>query len=78
VIKSNEIEGEVLDKGPSSFIDSPGASGMDIGALTPASGNGEGVVEMMLDATQEVRHAPDRMNGYLAGMPLFSQPGGAV
>ena len=51
IIKSSEIEGEMLDH------DSVRSSiarrlGMDIGALAPADRNVEGVVEMMLDATQ--------------------------
>lgn len=52
VIKSGEIEGEVLDKNQ---VRSSIARrlGMDIGALTPADRNVEGVVEMMLDATQK-------------------------
>ena len=33
---------------------------MDIGALTPADRNVEGVVEMMLDATQKYDRAADR------------------
>ena len=50
-IKSSEIEGEMLDR------DSVRSSiarrlGMDIGALAPADRNVEGVVEMILDATQ--------------------------
>lgn len=50
VIKSSEIEGETLD------IDQVRSSiarrlGIDIGALTPADRDVEGVVEMMLDAT---------------------------
>jgi Fic family protein len=51
VLKSSEIEGEILDK---EQVRSSIARrlGMDIGALTPASRNIEGVVEMMLDATQ--------------------------
>ncbi len=51
VIKSSEIEGEILDKDQ---VRSSIARrlGMDIGALTPADRNVEGVVEMMLDATQ--------------------------
>ncbi|MGA7178891.1 MAG: Fic family protein [Thiobacillaceae bacterium] len=51
VIKSSEIEGEVLDRDQ---VRSSIARrlGMDIGALTPADRNVEGVVEMMLDATQ--------------------------
>jgi Fic family protein len=54
VVKSSQIEGEVLD------VDQVRSSiarrlGMDIGALTPADRNVEGVVEMMLDATQDFR-----------------------
>ena len=52
VIKSSEIEGETLDK--DQVRSSIGRRlGMDIGALTPAECNVEGVVEMMLDATQK-------------------------
>ena len=51
VLKSSEIEGEVLDRDQ---VRSSIARrlGMDIGGLTPADRNVEGVVEMMLDATQ--------------------------
>lgn len=51
VLKSSEIEGEVLD---SQQVRSSIARrlGIDIGALTPADRNVEGVVEMMLDASQ--------------------------
>jgi len=51
VIKSSEIEGEVLDK---EQVRSSIARrlGLDIGALAPADRNVEGVVEMMIDATQ--------------------------
>lgn len=51
VLKSSEIEGEVLDKAQ---VRSSIARrlGMDIGAVTPADRYVEGVVEMMLDATQ--------------------------
>src|SRR5579862_891019 len=51
VIKSSEIEGERLDKDQ---VRSSLARrlGIDIGALKPADRNVEGVVEMMLDATQ--------------------------
>src|SRR6266850_3391769 len=51
VLRSSEIEGEVLDKNQ---VRSSIARrlGMDIGALSPADRNVEGVVEMMLDATQ--------------------------
>ena len=52
VLKSSEIEGEVLDKDQ---VRSSIARrlGMDIGALAPADRHVEGVVEMMLDATQK-------------------------
>jgi Fic family protein len=51
VLKSSEIEGELLDK---EQVRSSIARrlGMDIGALAPVDRNVEGVVEMMLDATQ--------------------------
>jgi len=52
VLKSSEIEGEVLD---ADQVRSSIARrlGMDIGGLTPAERHVEGVVEMMLDATQK-------------------------
>lgn len=51
VLKSSEIEGEKLDRDQ---VRSSIARrlGIDIGGLTPADRNVEGVVEMMLDATQ--------------------------
>jgi Fic family protein len=51
VLKSSEIEGETLDR---EQVRSSIARrlGLDIGGLTPADRNVEGVVEMMLDATQ--------------------------
>jgi Fic family protein len=51
VLKSSEIEGETLDRDQ---VRSSIARrlGLDIGGLTPADRNVEGVVEMMLDATQ--------------------------
>ncbi|MBI4923874.1 MAG: Fic family protein [Devosia nanyangense] len=51
VLKSSEIEGETLD---SEQVRSSIARrlGMDIGALAPADRDVEGVVDMMLDATQ--------------------------
>jgi Fic family protein len=51
ILKSSEIEGENLDKDQ---VRSSLARrlGMDIGALTPSDRNVEGIVEMMLDATQ--------------------------
>jgi len=50
VIKSSEIEGEVLNRDQ---VRSSVARrlGIDIGALTPADRNVEGIVEMMLNAT---------------------------
>ena len=59
VLKSSEIEGEILDRDQ---VRSSIARrlGMDIGALTPADRDVEGVVEMMLDATQNYDAAADR------------------
>jgi Fic family protein len=52
VVKSSEIEGEILDKDQ---VRSSLARrlGVDIGALTPADRQVEGIVEMMLDATEK-------------------------
>ena len=52
VLKSSEIEGEILDRDQ---VRSSIARrlGIDIGGLTPADRDVEGVVEMMLDATQK-------------------------
>jgi Fic family protein len=52
VVKSSEIEGERLDRDQ---VRSSLARrlGLDIGALAPADRNVDGVVEMMLDATQK-------------------------
>ncbi len=52
VLKSSEIEGEILDQ---EQVRSSIARrlGIDIGALAPADRNVEGVVEMTLDATQK-------------------------
>lgn len=54
VLKSSEIEGELLDR---SQVRSSIARrlGMDIGALTPADRDVEGVVEMMLDAVEKYK-----------------------
>ncbi len=51
VLKSSEIEGEILDR---EQVRSSIARrlGIDAGALRPADRNVEGIVEMMLDATQ--------------------------
>lgn len=69
VIKSSEIEGENLD------IEQVRSSiarrlGMDIGGLIPADRNVEGVVEMMLDATQNYTHplTKDRLCGWHAAL----------
>ncbi|HEY3933726.1 MAG TPA: DUF4172 domain-containing protein [Gemmatimonadales bacterium] len=52
VVKSSEIEGETLDH---EQVRSSIARrlGIDVGALAPADRDVEGVVEMMLDATQQ-------------------------
>ena len=69
VLKSSEIEGEILD------IDQVRSSiarrlGLDIGALTPADRHVEGVVEMMLDATQKYRDplTEERLFGWHAAL----------
>ncbi len=58
VLKSSEIEGEVLDR---EQVRSSIARrlGMDIGGLTAADRNVEGVVEMILDATQHYARSAD-------------------
>jgi Fic family protein len=55
VLKSSEIEGEILDRDQ---VRSSIARrlGIDAGALLPADRNVEGIVEMMLDATQRFDH----------------------
>ncbi len=69
VLKSSEIEGEILD------IHQVRSSlarrlGLDIGALTPADRHVEGVVEMMLDATQKYLEplTEDRLFGWHAAL----------
>src|SRR5262245_6470520 len=54
VLKSSEIEGEILDHDQ---VRSSIARrlGIDIGGLTPADRDVEGIVEMMLDATQKYK-----------------------
>ncbi|MEO5898471.1 MAG: Fic family protein [Vicinamibacterales bacterium] len=52
VLKSSEIEGEHLD-GDQVRSSVARRLGMEIAGLTPADGHVEGVVEMMLDATQQ-------------------------
>ncbi|TWB93197.1 Fic family protein [Bradyrhizobium macuxiense] len=69
VVKSSEIEGEILDRDQ---VRSSIARrlGMDIGALTPAERHVEGVVELMLDATQKYEQAltADRLFGWHAAL----------
>jgi len=69
VLKSSEIEGEILNQ---EQVRSSIARrlGMDIGALTPASRDIEGVVEMMLDATQNYDQplTRERMFGWHAAL----------
>jgi Fic family protein len=69
VLKSSEIEGEILDRDQ---VRSSIARrlGMDIGALPPADLNVEGVVEMMLDATQNFKSelSDERLFGWHASL----------
>jgi adenylylsulfate kinase-like enzyme len=57
VLKSSEIEGEILDKDQVRFSIAR-RLGMDVAALPSADRNVEGVVEMMLDATQKCEASP--------------------
>lgn len=69
VLKSSEIEGEILDPGQ---VRSSIARrlGMDIAGLVPADRDVEGVVEMMLDATQRftVPLSAERLFGWHASL----------
>jgi len=69
VIKSSEIEGEVLNRDQ---VRSSVARrlGIDIGALTPADRNVEGIVEMMLDATEKYEEplTPERLFSWHAAL----------
>lgn len=69
VLKSSEIEGERLDKDQ---VRSSIARrlGMDVAGLVPAERNVEGVVEMMLDATQNYNDplTEDRLFGWHAAL----------
>jgi Fic family protein len=69
VLKSSEIEGEILDRDQ---VRSSIARrlGMDIGGLIPADRNVEGVVEMMLDATQNYKETltAERLFGWHASL----------
>jgi Fic family protein len=54
VLKSSEIEGEILDQ--NQVLSSIARRlGIDIGGLTPADRHVEGIVEMMLNATQKYK-----------------------
>src|SRR6188508_3208764 len=69
VVRSSEIEGERLD---ADQVRSSVARrlGMDIGGLQPADRHVEGVVEMMLDATQQYEQAltADRLFAWHASL----------
>ncbi|MCK1542353.1 Fic family protein [Bradyrhizobium sp. 179] len=69
VLKSSEIEGEILDKDQ---VRSSIARrlGIEIGALAASDRNVEGVVEMMLDATQKYKEplTADRLFGWHASL----------
>lgn len=69
VLKSSEIEGEILDKDQ---VRSSIARrlGIEAGALPQADRNVEGVVEMMLDATQKFKEelTADRLFGWHASL----------
>jgi Fic family protein len=69
VVKSSEIEGEILDE--AQVRSSIGRRlGMDIGAAPSVGRNVEGVVEMMLDATQRYEEAltVERLFGWHASL----------
>lgn len=69
VLKSSEIEGEILDRDQvrSSIVR---RLGIDAGALPPADRRVEGVVEMMLDATQHYKQelTTERLFGWHAAL----------
>src|SRR5438132_1247857 len=69
VLKSSEIEGEILDKNK---VRSSIARrlGIETAALPPADRNVEGVVEMMLDATQRFKDelTEERLFGWHASL----------
>src|ERR1700738_994053 len=76
VVKSSEIEGEILDKDQ---VRSSIARrlGMDAAALPSADRNVEGVVEMMLDATQKYKEevTRDRLLAWHASLFLTGRSG---
>ena len=69
VLKSSEIEGEMLDRDQ---VRSSIARrlGLDIGALAPADRHVDGIVDMMLDATQNYAQplSADRLFGWHAAL----------
>lgn len=69
VLKSSEIEGEILDRDQ---VRSSIARrlGLDIGALAPVDRHVEGIVDMMLDATQNYAQplSTDRLFGWHAAL----------
>ena len=70
VLRSSEIEGEILD------IEQVRSSlarrlGLDIGALTPADRNVDGVVELMLDATHKYEEPLTEERRFGCGAALF-------
>jgi Fic family protein len=69
VMKSSEIEGEVLD---AAQVRSSIARrlGMDVGGLVPTDRNVEGIVEVMLDATRQFDQplTEDRLQGWHAAL----------
>jgi len=69
VVKSSEIEGEKLDA-EQVRTSIARRMGMDIGALTPADRNVEGIVEMMLDATRHYDQplTPERLFAWHASL----------
>ncbi len=70
-MKSSEIEGQQLN--PQQVRSSLARRlGIDIGALTPADRNVEGIVQVILDATQNY-DKPITANACSAGMQPYSR-----
>ncbi|MHB1560283.1 MAG: Fic family protein [Isosphaeraceae bacterium] len=69
VLKTSEIEGEILD-GDQVRSSIARRLGIEIGALTPADRDVEGVVEMMLDATRKYQEplTEERLFGWHASL----------
>jgi Fic family protein len=77
VLKSSEIEGEILN--PDQVRSSIARRlGMDVVGLSPADRNVEGVVEMMLDATQNYKQAltEEKLFGWQAALFPSGRSGG--